>query len=274
MSDDSPHAALNPVEQWGIHIREMRTAQHLSVRGLGKAVGFSGAYVSNVENGKLVPSPRFAVGCDRVFGTGTLLAEQLVQAIEGDHPTWFVPYLQYERRATEINIYSTLYVPGLLQTPEYAHALYRRGAPRFTAPVIEAKVADRAKRREIFDRVDPPPPVLWAVLHEACLRVAVGNRGVMARQLQRLLEDAERPFMTLQFLPFEAAPATDSPFTLLTFTKGPTVLHAEGPHGARPQEAAKITSAAVKTYERLRAEALGQDESLTRIETIMKGYSS
>ncbi|MGW4031247.1 helix-turn-helix domain-containing protein [Streptomyces sp. NPDC004838] len=274
MDDSNEPHALTPVETFGVDVREMRVARRMSVRGLGQAVGYSGAYVSKVERGKIVPSAKFAEGCDRAFGTGTMMVRQRQSAVQGDHPSWFVPYLQHERRASRIFTYSTLYVMGMLQTPEYARALYERGPSRFSSSTIEVKVMERASRREVLDRTDPAPPVLWVVLHEACLRVMTGGSGIMARQLKRLLEDAERPNVTLQFMPFTSVPATDAPFTLLAFEDAPTVLHAEGPHGGRPQSTPKITAAAVETYDRLRAEALGQSESLSRIRKILEECTS
>ncbi|GLF99355.1 helix-turn-helix domain-containing protein [Streptomyces yaizuensis] len=273
MDDDETQKVLTPVEIFGVDVREMRLARRMSVRGLGAAVGYSGAYVSKVERATIVPSAKFAEGCDRAFGTGAMMARQRQSAVEGDHPTWFVPYLQHERKASRIFTYSTLYVMGMLQTPEYARALYRRGPSRFSSSTIDAKVLERASRREVLDRTDPAPPVLWVVLHEASLRVVMGGPQIMERQLKRLLEDAERPNVTLQFMPFGCPPATDAPFTLLAFDDAPTVLHAEGPQGGRPQDTPKITSAAIDTYDRLRAEALGQSESLTRIRKILEEYA-
>ncbi|MFI1012160.1 Scr1 family TA system antitoxin-like transcriptional regulator [Streptomyces sp. NPDC020965] len=273
MDDDDAREPLTPVEVFGVDVREMRQARKMSLRGLATATGYSAAYVSKVENAKLVPSARFAEGCDRAFGTGAVMARQRQVAVAGDHPSWFVPYLQRERRATRILNYSTLYVMGLLQTPEYARALYRMGAARFSASTVEAKVAERAARRDILDRLDPAPPVLWVVLHESCLRVVVGGPGVMMRQIERLLEDAERPNVSVQLLPFSVVPASDSPFTLLATTGTPTVLHADGPQGGRPQETPALTSSACEIYDRLRAEALGHSESVTRIRKILEEYA-
>ncbi|WP_329560117.1 helix-turn-helix transcriptional regulator [Streptomyces uncialis] len=273
MNEDGAAEFLTPFETFGADVREMRKARKMTTTGLGTAVGYSAAYVSKVERGKMEPSEKFAVGCDRVFGTGTLLYRQYVHALEGDHPSWFVPYLQHERKAQRIFDYSTLYLMGLLQTPEYARALYRMSVPRLTASQVDAKVGARMARRETLDRIDPPAPALWVVVHEACLRVEVGGKGVMARQLQSLMEDAERPNVSLQLLPFSATPVTSRPFTLLTFERAPTVLHAEGPQGGRPQDAPKITSGAMETYDRLRAEALGQDKTLRRIRTAFEEYT-
>jgi transcriptional regulator with XRE-family HTH domain len=265
MNDDEPSEFLNPLEVFGVDVRELRHARRITLRALGNATGYSISYVSKVEKGTVHPSEKFAKGCDRVFGTGAMLTRQRERALEGDHPTWFLPYLIYERRAVRIFEYSTLYVPGLLQTPEYASASYRLTMPGMTMESIESKVAARMSRREVFARAEPPPPKLWVVLHEACLRVRMGGPKVMVGQLDRLLEDGERSDVTLQLLPFEAVPVVPTPFTLLAFDSRPTLLYAEGPVAGRPQDAPKVTVAAGEVYDQLRAEALGRRATLDRI---------
>lgn len=273
MNEDSASEILSPFEVFGTDVREMRKARRITTTGLGLAIGYSAAYVSKVERGKMMPSARFAEGCDRAFGTGTLLYRQYIYALEGDHPSWFVPYLQHEREAQALYIYSTLYFSGLLQTPEYARALYRMSVPRLSDEQVEAKVLARTARREILDRVDSPAPEVWLVLHEACLHVQAGGPKVMAGQLRSLLNDAKRSNVSLQLLPFKAVPATSRAFTVLTFERAPMVVHAEGPQGGRPQDAPKLTKAAMATYDLLRAEALGRDETLSRIQTAYEEYT-
>ncbi|MER7045767.1 helix-turn-helix domain-containing protein [Streptomyces jumonjinensis] len=271
MDDDSPQFSLTPVEQFGVDVKALRTARRMSVRGLGSAVGCSGAYVSKVENAKLVPSEQFAEGCDRTFGTGTLLARQRQQAIEGDHPAWFEPYTQRERKARQILNYSTVFVPGLFQTPEYARALYRASAPRLAAAAIESRLSARMRRHEVLERANPPE--VWVVLYEACVRTLVGSCRVMARQLERLTLEASAPNVTVQFIPFDVVPAMGTAFTLLVFDQGPTVLHVEGPQGGRPLETPKIVKTGLAIFDRLRAEALGHDASVARIQEIHKEYA-
>ncbi|MFJ7419756.1 Scr1 family TA system antitoxin-like transcriptional regulator [Streptomyces uncialis] len=270
MDDDTPQIPLTPVEQFGVHVREMRTARKMGVRGLGKAIGCSGAYVSKVENAKIVPNMKFAEGCDRVFGTGTLLAHQLRQALEGDHPDRFEPYTQRERKAAQILDYSTMFVPGLFQTPEYARALYRAGAPRLSTAAIESRLAARMRRHEVLERDNPAE--VWAILYEACVRTLVGSSQVMAQQLERLALEADAPNVTLQFIPFDVVPAIGTAFTLLTFERGSTVLHVEGPQGGRPLETPKAVKTGLAIFDRLRAEALGHDASVARIQDIRKEY--
>ncbi|MFD5556809.1 helix-turn-helix domain-containing protein [Streptomyces sp. NPDC127068] len=272
MNDDEPAEFLNPLEAFGVDVRELRRTRRITLKGLGDATGYSISYVSKVETGTVHPSEKFAEGCDHVFGTGSMLARQRQRALEGDHPTWFMPFVVYERKAVRIFDYSTLYLMGLLQTPEYARASYRLTMPGMTPELIESKVAARMSRREVMTRNEPPPPKLWVVLHEACLHVRVGGSEVMARQLDRLLEEAERAGVTLQLLPFEAMPVVATPFTLLVFESRPTLLYAEGPVTGRPQDAPKITAAAGEVYDQLQAEALGRRATLDRIWRMREEY--
>ncbi|WP_445394898.1 helix-turn-helix domain-containing protein [Streptomyces sp. LE64] len=272
MKDDEPSEFLNPLETFGVDVRELRRTRRITLQALGKVTGYSPSYVCKVEKGVVHPSERFAVGCDKAFGTGVMLTRQRERALEGDHPSWFLPYVTYERKAARIFDYSTLYVMGLLQTPEYARASYRLTMPGTTTESIESKVAARMSRRELFTRTEPPPPKLWVVLHEACLRVRVGDSKVMAGQLGRLLEDGERPEVTLQLMPFDAVPAVATPFTLMAFESRPTLLYTEGPVAGRPQDAPKITAAAAEVYDQLRAEALGRRATSDRIWRMREEY--
>ncbi|GLF93592.1 helix-turn-helix domain-containing protein [Streptomyces yaizuensis] len=274
MSEEKAPDGLSPLESFGFDVRGLRRERRLTLKGLGRATGYSESYVSKVETGQTPASIKFAIGCDRVFGTGGLLARQLQQALDGEHPTWFMPYIQLERRASRILDYSTLFPQGLFQTEEYAHAVLRARMPRATAAEVAAKVAARMQRHEILEREAPTPPLVWTVLHESCLRTVVGGRQVMARQLAHLTQLAELPHFTLQL--FEAgsgAPATGNAFALLFFNKGLPVLQIEGPHGGRPLEAPKVVSAATDAYDRLRADALGPDASVARIHEIAKEYA-
>ncbi|GAA2221992.1 helix-turn-helix transcriptional regulator [Streptomyces amakusaensis] len=246
----------------------------MTQKGLGHATGYSEGHVSKVEAGKVTPSERFAIGADRVLGTGELFARQLQRILDdlsGNHPNWFVPYVELEREATRIYDYSTTFIMGMVQTPEYARATLRAGVPREPADVIENRVIARIRRHEVMER--EVPPRLWVVLHEACLRTVVGSREVMSRQLEHLVREAESPSVTFQVLPYsEGAPAYDLPFTLLGFADAPTLLHAEGPQGGRPYDNAHTVSAAIDNYDHLRASALSPSESVARIQEIAKEY--
>ncbi|MEU6057541.1 helix-turn-helix transcriptional regulator [Streptomyces sp. NPDC047097] len=273
MTEGDSRADLTPLQSFVADVQQVRIARKFTLKSLGIATGYSESYVCKVEKGVLIPSDKFAMGCDRAFGTGTLFTRQLRRALASDHPSWFAPYIQLELRAAEILDYSTMFIMGMLQTEEYARATLRAYHPRDGQAVLESRVAGRIRRYEVMER--PSPPLLWVVLHEACLHTQVGGREVMAAQLERLVAEAAGPHVTLQVLPFAAgSPVTGAPFTVLTFKDGPSVVQSEGgPLGGRLSEDPKTVANAHQVYHRLRADALSPDASVARIKSMLKEYT-
>ncbi|WP_411140386.1 helix-turn-helix domain-containing protein [Streptomyces sp. x-80] len=270
MDETTSPEHLNPLQRFGLDVKRVRLGRKLTQKQLGKATGYSDAYVSMVESGKVMASAKFASGCDLAFGTNGLFAGMLRRIDEGDHPSWFVPYLNLERKASRILAYSTNLVTGIVQTDDYARAVFRTSNPRATAEGIEDKVAARLRRRAVFDL----DTLLWVILHEACLRTVVGGAEVMAGQLDYLLTVAASPDVELQVMPFSAGvPATSTlPFTVLRFPESPTVLYTETRVGGRMHDSAQTVDAAVDDYDLLRAHALSPDRSLALITTLLKEY--
>ncbi|WP_406476015.1 helix-turn-helix domain-containing protein [Streptomyces platensis] len=274
LDETTPPEHLNPLQRFGRDIKQVRLARKLTQKQLGKATGYSEGYVSKVESGTLLPRPseKFAKGCDLTFGTGELFAGLLRRIEEGDHPSWFVPYLNLERKASRILDYSTNIVKGLLQTEGYAQAIFEAYFSREEAEVIEGKVTARLRRQEVFELSTPPS--LWTIVHEACLRTVVGGAEVMAGQLEYLLTAATSPHIKLQVMPFSAgAPAASTrPFTVLRFTDSRTVLYTETRVGGRMHDSAQTVDAALDDYDLLRAHALSPDRSVALIKTLLKEY--
>ncbi len=119
-------------------------------------------------------------------------------------PTWFRVFPGLEEAADLIRAYEPQFVPGLLQTEDYARALTVVGFPDATADETERRVALRLTRQQLLTR--PEPPRLWVVLDETVLRRRVGGPDVMRGQLTKLIEAASLPNITLQVLPFAAGP--------------------------------------------------------------------
>ncbi|MFG2859717.1 Scr1 family TA system antitoxin-like transcriptional regulator [Streptomyces sioyaensis] len=274
LDETTPPEHLNPLQRFGRDVRQVRLARKLTQKHLGTATGYSEGYVSKVESGTMLPRPsqKFAKGCDRVFGTGELFAGLLRRIDEGDHPSWFVPYLNLERKASRILAYSASVVLGLLQTDDYARAIFQGYFSRENEEAIEAKVAARLRRRDVFDL--ETPPFLWTILDEASLRTVVGGREVMSGQLEYLLTVAASPNVKLQVMPFSAgAPAASTkPFIVLRFTDAPTVLYTETRVGGRMHDSAQTVDAALDDYDLLRAHALSPDRSVTLLKTLLKEY--
>ncbi|MEU9498364.1 helix-turn-helix transcriptional regulator [Streptomyces sp. NPDC048196] len=272
MDETTAPEIFNPLQSFGLDVKRVRSGRKLTQKHLGKATGYSHAYVSMVEAGRVKASEKFAQGCDLAFGTNGLFAGLLRRIDEGDHPSWFVPYLNLERKASRILTYETNLVTGIVQTADYARAVFRASNPRASTEGIEDKVAARLRRREVFDQDNPP--FVWVIHHEACLRTVVGGADVMARQLDYLLTVAASPHVELQVMPFSAGvPATSTlPFTVLRFRDFPTVLYTETRVGGRMHDFAQTVDAALDDYDLLRARALSPDESLTLIKTLLKEH--
>ncbi|NGO67445.1 helix-turn-helix domain-containing protein [Streptomyces boncukensis] len=263
-------ADLNPgaLPLFGEDVKRVRLARGLQQKHLGTGTGYSEGYVSKVESGTIVPAPRFAEGCDRVFGTGDLFARQLRRLIEGEAPSWFAPYMDAEREASEIQEYCIAFVLGLLQTEKYARSVFERGPLPLTREEIEARVTSRLRRREILER--PRPPEVWAILHEACLRMRVGSARVMADQLGHILDALQHfPTLTVQVLPYEAAAgAPSTPFTMLEIPESSPVVYVEGPQGGRPYDAKEAMANSRRQMNHLRASALSPQDSLAYVSAI------
>ncbi|WP_324785954.1 helix-turn-helix transcriptional regulator [Streptomyces sp. H51] len=133
------------------------------------------------------------------------------------YPTWFEQHLGLEEAASLIRTYEVQFVPGLLQTPEYAEAVVRLGHRVADPDAVARRVALRMSRQELLTR--PDAPRLWVVVDEAALRRPLGGTEVMRAQLKRLIEAAALPNVTLQVLPFHVGghAAAGGPVTVLRF---------------------------------------------------------
>ncbi|MFM9367246.1 helix-turn-helix domain-containing protein [Streptomyces sp. Da 82-17] len=133
-------------------------------------------------------------------------------------PSWFSMYVSLEGAASLIRSYEPHFVPGLLQTEEYARAVMRSGAVgRTDEAELERHVALRMQRQELLTRDDAPR--LWVVMDETVLRRTVGGPEVMRAQIDRLLEAVKLPNVTLQVAEFAQGhhPGTYGPFVLFRF---------------------------------------------------------
>ncbi|MFC7306543.1 helix-turn-helix domain-containing protein [Streptomyces monticola] len=133
-------------------------------------------------------------------------------------PSWFSMYVSLEGAASLIRSYEPHFVPGLLQTEEYARAVMRSGAIGQTSEdEIERHVALRMQRQELLDEDDAPR--LWVVVDETVLRRTVGGPEVMRGQIDRLLKATKLPNVTLQVAEFSKGhhPGTYGPFVLFRF---------------------------------------------------------
>jgi len=196
----------------------------------------------------------------------------LVRISERGHPGWFVPYINLERQASLVEDYSNALIMGMFQTWEHAEATFRATFPYEADDQIKTRVEARLARREVLEQ--DMTPLLWVILHEATLRTEVGSRAVMAGQLRQLAADGENPHVTVQVLRFRTgAPASGTPFTLLTAVDGATVLYTEAMGQGHVTDSVQSVNHGRATFERLRASARDPEESLALIREIAEEYA-
>jgi transcriptional regulator with XRE-family HTH domain len=275
MSDltDQGHEPSNAAEYFGSEAKALREVLSFSQEKWADEIHYKQSQISKVENGAVLASEAFAEALDKAAGTPGVYARLRERLSKRGHPEWFIPYVDLERSASGITDYSCTFLMGLLQTPEYATAVFRAAHPREDADTIKRRVQTRLLRHEVMQR--ERPPLLWVIIHEGVLRTEVGGPAVMATQLEHLAVLMESPDVTLQVLPYKAgAPASHLPFTLLTVDDEPDAVYTETPtQGGQMDDRASVVKAALSTFDRLRMAAMSEDESLDLIRKIAEEHA-
>ncbi|MEU6401889.1 helix-turn-helix transcriptional regulator [Streptomyces sp. NPDC046985] len=173
-------------------------------------------------------------------------------------PGWFSMYVSLEGAAALVRSYEPHFVPGLFQTEDYARGVLTSGAVGQTSPAaIERHVALRMERQNLLTR--PDAPKIWAVMDETALRRPVGGPEVMRAQIDKLLDAAKLPNVTLQIAPFSAGPhpGTYGPFVLFRFAMPelPDMVYSEYLTGAVYLDAREEVVTYLEVMDRMAAQA-------------------
>lgn len=228
-----------------------------------------------MERGVRTPQVEFLELADRALNTGGFLsaaAEDVREALSRArtrHPGWFRDFARTEAEAVALHVYSTQAVPGLLQTEEYARAVFTQRRPLLDEQTIEKRVADRMARQQIFERW--PAPTLSFLLEETILQRPIGGLAVHRAQLQRLLTVGRMRNVELQVMTTDRSehPSLDASFTLVTPKGRQEAAYTETYGHARlitdPAEVRFFTD----RFGIMRAQASSPRETLTLIEKKM-----
>jgi transcriptional regulator with XRE-family HTH domain len=187
-------------------------------------------------------------------------------------PSWFQAYLGLELAAALIRTYEVQFVPGLLQTADYARAVIALGHSRATAEQIERRVELRMQRQHVLTR--PDPVQYWAVVDEAALRRPIGGSAVMRGQIAALIEASKQSTVTLQVLPFHTGghAAAGGAFTLLRFPDPdlPDVVYSEQLTSAIYLDKREDVDLYAAAMERLAVEAAPPTRTLEMLEELLR----
>jgi hypothetical protein len=228
--------------QLGNQLRALRKAKRVSRERAGWEIRSSESKISRMELGRVPFKARDVADLLTLYGVGdepdrTALLRLARMASApgwwrrfGDVvPPWFLSYLGLEESASLIRTYEVQFVPGLLQTADYARAVIQLGHHGAPDEEIEKRTELRRHRQNVLHR--DTPPHLWAVIDEAVLRRRVGTRAVMREQIESLIEASRLPHVRLQVIPFDAGDPVSAgcPFAILRFAgRGlPDVVYVE-----------------------------------------------
>jgi hypothetical protein len=202
----------------------------MSVAAAAKAVKMQQPNLTAVENGRKRITEENLVKLGQLYEVDADELKELdLLRVGADRNDWylsyawlitdeFLRYLGLEAGASDIFVYQSSLVHGLLQTKEYAEAVIRGGAPYIRLTEVQPRIEVRLTRQQRLDHVDPLR--VSALLTEAVLRQEIGGREVMRQQLAHLVRlMTENPHVTIQVLPFSvgAYAALGGPFSILSF---------------------------------------------------------
>jgi transcriptional regulator with XRE-family HTH domain len=214
----------------GSQLRQLRERRGISREAAGYAIRASESKISRMELGRVGFKERDVVDLLSLYGVDNHEDRSALLSLARDAnepgwwhkysdvlPTWFQAYVGLEAAASLIRAYEVQFVPGLLQTEDYARAVIRLGYGGSPAEEIERRVALRMERQAVLAR--PGGLRLWVVVDEAALRRPIGGPEVLRDQLEHLAAVAKLPNVTVQVIPFGFGghAAAGGAFSLLRF---------------------------------------------------------
>ncbi|MGW5683694.1 helix-turn-helix domain-containing protein [Nonomuraea sp. NPDC003754] len=269
----------------GAQLRRLRTAKGISREDAGYAIRASHAKISRLELGQVSFKERDVADLLTMYGVTdpgdrARLLDLARQANQPGWwhkyndllPNWFEVYIGLEGAASIIRTYENQFVPGLLQTPDYARAVISLAHDKAPKSEMERRVTLRMTRQE---RLGGERPVaLWAVLDEAVLRRALGGNETMRGQIGHLIEVADLPNVTVQVMPFERGghAAAGGAFSILRFPEPelPDVVYMEQLSSALYLDKLGESEHYMKVMDRLSVQADTPAESRRFLERLRK----
>jgi hypothetical protein len=214
----------------GGQLRRMRESAGISRADAGWQIRASESKVSRMELGRVGFKERDVSDLLELYGMADdderFRLMELARAANnpgwwsryGDvMPSWFTNYVGLEVAASLIRTYEVMFVPGLLQTEEYARAVVQLSRHYQPDTEVEQRVSLRVNRQQILTRSNPVR--LWIVIDESVLHRPIGGESVLRGQLEHLLKCSQQPNITLQIMPFSGVgyPGVGGAFSILRF---------------------------------------------------------
>ncbi|WP_406231444.1 helix-turn-helix domain-containing protein [Nocardia sp. NBC_01009] len=258
---------------------DMREQSGLSKEEVSSKTGINITTLYRIETAQARPQRRTLMAMLDLYGVTEQQREDALELLsdalkpgmsrpyEASLTDVYAAYINFESEALSARHYQTSFIPGLLQTEQYAIAVIDTSMPKLEASALERRARARLDRAAVLTKTDPLE--LWVVLDEAAIRRMVGGPEVMNGQLMRLLEEIKKKNVILQILPFGAGahPGMAGSFTLLDFPNpaDPELVYVEGIAGDELIEGHTEIRRFGVIFDQLRAMALSPRDSIALI---------
>ncbi|GAA3377825.1 helix-turn-helix transcriptional regulator [Streptomyces sannanensis] len=254
---------------FGRHLKLFRERSEMDRARFGSLTGYSASTIASFEQGRRIPPPKFIDQADEVLGAGGVLCASKEEVARAQYPAFFRDAAKLEAEAVELHVYANQAVPGLLQTEEYARAVFINWRPLLHEDVVEQRVTARLARQEIFCRTQLP--TISFVIEESVLRRPLGGWGIMRGQLEQILLHGQRRNVEIQVMPIERDEHAGlaGPFTLIEAKEGRRIAYVEAQQDSCLYTARKPVREIEEQYGLLRAQALTPRESLALVEKLL-----
>ncbi|MCQ4043245.1 helix-turn-helix domain-containing protein [Streptantibioticus rubrisoli] len=194
----------------GAELRKLRLAAEVSTDYAAGLLGMDRTRISNMESGTRSINPdRVRTLTSNYACSDAAYIEALVAMADGKERGWWEQYrgtlpqglldiAELEWHATRLLTIQTVHIPGLLQTEDYARAVFKAGLPPMSRLEIELRVNHRMERQRVVDEEMSRPYVGY--VHEAALRMQFGGHKVMQAQLDQLCTLSEREHISVRVI--------------------------------------------------------------------------
>ncbi|MFF3542512.1 helix-turn-helix domain-containing protein [Streptomyces platensis] len=266
---DPENDAQAAVEAVGRQLKMWREAAGMRPAEFGAAVGYGENLIYKIERGVRIPRPELLDKADEVLGADGKIAAMKKDVEQARYPKKVRDLTRWEAETVELGAYGSHNLHGLLQTEDYARALFEMRRPAWTQDEVDRLLSGRMGRGSIFNRA--PAPALTFVQEEVTIRRPLGGRMVLRQQLERLLELGQLRNVEIQVMPTdrEDHAGMGGEIEVLKFGDGKAVGHSPSQFGSRPISHPKEIRILELRYGTIRAQALTPRESLAFIEKVL-----
>jgi transcriptional regulator with XRE-family HTH domain len=270
----------------GAQLRRLREARGITRDDAGYMIRSSGSKISRLELGRVGSKERDIADLLTLYGVNDAAQRETLLAMAREAnapgwwhdyddvlPPWFATYVGLEESASLIRTYEVQFIPGLMQTEDYARAVTVAGRPDLSSDEVERRVRLRMARQTLLER--PSGPRFWAVIDEGALRRPIGGAKVMRAQVERLLELMGHNRISVQLMPFRfgAHAAEGGAFSILRFPEPdlPDIVYVEQLVGAHYLDKREQVDHYAQIFDRLTVDSLPPELTEEAMRRVVSG---